>query len=265
MLAEASCAFGPGRFFLCPKAVPNREVLHGCLRLSDALRHAVRQVPALPSLRSGQPLVVRPHLARPRADGSPDLVQRGPARRQSGPDRPDGPRPQAEVLRDPDRDGVQGDRGRFPGGLSTGLRVHPPDHRRGPHTRRRGHTGAGAVPARADRAHLRSHRRGPRTPSCTSTTRRPCCSGGWCSVWTRTGSSTSPPAPPAWSASTPTPSRRPRSATSTRRRASPAPSPILRWRSARPSWRSSSPRRTARSSSTCPTRWRCTAPTPTPM
>ena len=106
-------------------------------------------------------------------DRGPELVQRGPARRQPGADRPDGPGAQADAVRDPGRHGIQGDRGRLPVRVAARLRLHPPDHRGGPDPRRRDHPGAGAVPARADRADLRGHRGAPSTPSCTSTTRPP--------------------------------------------------------------------------------------------
>ena len=60
------------------------------------------------------------------------VVQRRPARRQPGPDRPDGPGPQAADVRDAGRDGLQGDRGRVPVGVAARLRLRPPDHRGGP-------------------------------------------------------------------------------------------------------------------------------------
>ena len=58
-------------------------------------------------------------------------------------------------------DRVQGDRGRVPVGLPARLRLPAPDHRGGPRPRRRDHPGPGAVPRRADRAHLSIAGRGP--------------------------------------------------------------------------------------------------------
>ena len=60
----------------------------------------------------------------------------------------------------PGADGLQGDRGRLPVGLAARLRLRAPADRAGPDPRRRHDPGAGAVPRRADRAHLRGHRRG---------------------------------------------------------------------------------------------------------
>ena len=48
-----------------------------------------------------------------------------PARRQPGAHRPDGPRAQAADVRDPRRDGLQGDRGRLPVGVAARLRLRP--------------------------------------------------------------------------------------------------------------------------------------------
>ena len=78
-----------------------------------------------------------------------------PARRQPGPDRPDDPRPQAADVRAAGPDGLQGDRGRLPGGQPDRLRLRPPADRGRPGPRRRHHPGADPGPRRADRAHLR--------------------------------------------------------------------------------------------------------------
>ena len=86
---------------------------------------------------------------------APALGQRRPARRQPGPDRPDGLRAQAGAVPDAGRRRLQGDRGRVPLGLPDRLRLPAPDHRRGAHPRRRRDPGAGPVPPGADRAHLR--------------------------------------------------------------------------------------------------------------
>ena len=58
--------------------------------------------------------------------------------------------------------------------------------------------------SRADRAHLRVHRRFRAARSSTSTTRRRRCSGAWCSGWTRTASTTSPSRAPSSARSSPT-------------------------------------------------------------
>ena len=69
--------------------------------------------------------------------------------------------------------------------------------------------------------------------SCTSTTRRRCCSAASCSASTRTASRRSRPTPRRCAASSKTRCRARRSATSTRPRASPAPRSTTRSRSAR--------------------------------
>ena len=104
------------------------------------------------------PIVLdRPHLAQPGHRQGAAVVLGRPPRRQPGADRPDGPGAQAAHVRGPREDGLQGDRGRVPGGQPAGLRLHPPaDHRR-PDPRRRDDPGADAVPPRAHRAHLREH------------------------------------------------------------------------------------------------------------
>ena len=111
---------------------------------------ALRQVPAVPPARAA-----RPHLARPADQEGAAVVLGRPPRRQPGAHRPDGPGPQAPHVRHRRGDGLQGDRGRLPVGQPARLRLHPPAHRGGPRPRRRHHPGAHAVPARADRAHLR--------------------------------------------------------------------------------------------------------------
>ena len=103
----------------------------------------------------------------------------------------------------------------------------------GPHPRRRDHPGAGPVPRRAHRAHLRIAGAVPPGPSSTSTIRRPSSSAGWCSASTGRASSTSPSTPPDCAGSSSPPCPEPISATSTRRRASPGPSRTSPSRSAR--------------------------------
>ena len=146
------------------------------------------------SYRSHVPLVLaRPHLARPPVHARAPLGQRRPARRQSGPDRPDGPRTQAGAV--PRRWSTSGSRRSRSGSrrpprptstssASSSTRACIPDDVDDP--------GARPVPGGADRAHLRVARRAPSGPSCTSTTRSRSCSGGSCSAWTRPASSTSP-------------------------------------------------------------------------
>ena len=114
--------------------------------------NAVRQVRPVRADRAD-----RPHVAEPGHRRSAAVVLGRPPRRQPGADRPDGPGAQAAHVRGPREDGLQGDRGRVPGGQPAGLRLHPPaDHRR-PDPRRRDDPGVDAVPPRAHRAHLREH------------------------------------------------------------------------------------------------------------
>ena len=87
--------------------------------------------------------------------------------------------------------GLQGDRGRLPVGQPDRLRLRPRADRGGPDPRRRRDPGADPGPRGADRAHLRVDRAAPSRRSCTSTTRRPRCSAGSSSAWTRTASTTS--------------------------------------------------------------------------
>ena len=183
----------------------------------------------------------RPHLAGQGHRPGAAVVRGRPARRQPGPDRPDEPGPQAPHVRAAGRDGLQGDRGRLPVGQPDRLRLRPRDHRAGRHPRRRHHPGADAVPARADRAHLRGAATAPRTPSCTSTTRRRPCSAAWCFAPTATRSRTSPPTAPAsaWRKRPSTPA--PDGATSTPRSPTPAPSWSTPKRCATRSPRSSQP------------------------
>ena len=68
---------------------------------------------------------------------------------------PMSPGPQAADVRAAGADGLQGDRGRLPGGQPDRLRLRPAAHRGGPDPRRRRHPGADPGPGRADRAHLR--------------------------------------------------------------------------------------------------------------
>ncbi len=164
----------------------------------------------------------------------PAVVLGRPARRQPGAHRSDGPRSQAPHVRSARRDGLQGDRGRFPVGQPARLRLRAPAHRGGPDSRRRDDPGAHAMPPGADRAHIREH------PGCAACDRallqldEPAATARSCSASSSPTSSTSPSTPPVCAAS----SRRQhprhaRFATSTRRRASRSPSPTSRSRSAR--------------------------------
>ena len=152
-----------------------------------AQRHAA---PALRAVHPGRP--DRPHLAHPAHDPGAALVRGRPARRQPGADRPDEPGAQAGDVRAARADGLQGDRGRLPGGEPDRLRLRPDAHRGGPDPRRRRHPGADPGPRGADRAHLRVARAAPSRRSCTSTTRPRRCSAASSSASTRTASSTSP-------------------------------------------------------------------------
>ena len=147
----------------------------------------------------------RPHLAGQEAREGAPLVLGRPARRQPGPHRSHGPRAQAAHVRDPRRDGLQGDRGRLPLGVAARLRLRAPPDRGGPGAGRRDDPGADPVPSRADPADLRVPARAPGGPSSTSTTPPPSCSGAWCSVSTSRASSTSPSTRPSSAGS----SRRP--------------------------------------------------------
>ncbi len=118
-----------------------------------ALRRLAHAVPPLPAVPPAHP--ARPDLAGRRPHPGTALGQRRPAGRQSGPGRSHGPGAQIEVVRDPRRHRLQGDRGRVPRRLPDRLRLPAPDHRRGGDPRRRDHPGTGAVPGGADRAHLR--------------------------------------------------------------------------------------------------------------
>ena len=92
-------------------------------------------------------------------DKAPALVLGRPARRQPGADRPDGPVRKRRMFDELRGDGLQRDRGRLPSRQPARLRLRPPAHRGGPHPGRRDHPGPRPVPRRADRAHLRVHRR----------------------------------------------------------------------------------------------------------
>ncbi len=144
----------------------------------------------------------RPHVAGPPVRKGAPLGQRRPARRQPGPDRPDGLRAQARPLPTAGRRRLQGDRGRVPLGQPDRLRLPAADHRRGPRPRRRRDPGAHAMPPGADRAHLRVARRARPGPASTSTTRSPNCNEGSSSGSTRRASSTSPSRPPSCASNT---------------------------------------------------------------
>ncbi len=151
----------------CPYPPPNgRGLLHFSEPISDHHhRHkkashasaasnteedAVRQVQALRPRRAP-----RPHLAERRHRQGTAVVQRRPARRQPGADRPDGSTAQASHVRRPGQDGFQGDRGRLPVGEPARLRLHSSTDRGRPDPRRRHDPGTGAVPTGVDRANLR--------------------------------------------------------------------------------------------------------------
>ena len=203
----------------------------------------LRQVPALRAARAA-----RPHLAGQEAHEGAPLVLRRPPGRQPGPHRPHGPGAQAAHVRDPRRDGVQGDRGRLPVGVAARLRLRPPPHRGGPGPGRRDHPGADAVPSRADPADVR-------VPAGRAAGDRPLLQlhldpAAARGVRPRQGraSSTSPSTRPSSAGSSRRRCPAPRSSTSTRPRATPAPRSSSPSRSARRSWTSSSRPRTARSS-----------------
>ena len=102
---------------------------------------------AVPARRSP-----RSHLARQvHHDGAALAVHRSPGR-QPGADRPDEPGPQAQDVRAPGPDGLQGDRGRVPGREPDRLRLRPRADRGGPHPGRRPDLGAHPGPGGPDRA-----------------------------------------------------------------------------------------------------------------
>ncbi|CAA9332996.1 MAG: 2-isopropylmalate synthase, partial [uncultured Frankineae bacterium] len=112
----------------------------------------------LPPVPAGRP--PRPHVARPCRRPRPAVVQRRPARRQPGPHRPDGRRPQDADVPAARRHGLQGDRGRLPGREHDRLRLHPGSRRAGPRPRRRHDPGPHPGARGAHRAH-RAVARGP--------------------------------------------------------------------------------------------------------
>ena len=86
-----------------------------------------------------------------------------PARRQPGADRPDEPGPQAQDVRPPGPDGLQGDRGRLPQRQRDRLQLRPPADRARQGARGRHHLGADPGPRGPDRAHRAvAGRRAPR-------------------------------------------------------------------------------------------------------
>ena len=87
------------------------------------------------------------------------LVQRRPARRQPGADRADGCRAEDAAVPAARDHGLQGDRGRFSGGIADRLRFRPQADRRAADPRRRHGAGADTVARAADPAHVRSARR----------------------------------------------------------------------------------------------------------
>ena len=186
---------------------------------------AVREVPSV-----GTDLAHRSHVARPAHHQGAAVVLGRPARRQPGADRPDGPDSQAAHVRGAGQHGVQGDRGRVPAASQPDFDFIRQLINEDLDSRRRHDPGARAMPAGADRAHLRVHPGAPRAIihfyNSTNPLQRQVVFGS-----TRTASSTSPSTPPA------SPQARgqhpsPPFATSTRRRASRSPSPTSLSRSA---------------------------------
>jgi len=87
-----------------------------------------------------------------------------------GTDRPDEPGPQAQDVRAPGPDGLQGDRGRVPGLGPDRLRLHPRADRGGPDPGRRPDLGADPGQGRPDRALGPSRSSARIWPPCTCTT-----------------------------------------------------------------------------------------------
>ena len=108
---------------------------------------AVRALRAVPTDRPAGP-----HLARQGDHRGAALALDRPARRQPGAHRPDEPGAEDDDVRPPGPDGLQGDRGRLPGGQRDRLRVRPPAHRERPDPRRRHHLGADPGPRGPHRA-----------------------------------------------------------------------------------------------------------------
>ena len=144
-----------------PTVHPRRKQRRHGTGTRDPEADALREVPAVPSPLGPRRRPLGSHLAGQAAGEGTDLVLGRPARRQPGPDRPDGPGPQAPHVHPVGRHGLQGDRGRVPVGVPDRLRFPARDHRAGPDPRRRDHPGPRPVPRRTDRAHLRGAARCP--------------------------------------------------------------------------------------------------------
>ena len=189
---------------------------------------AHREVPDLRTHRPAGPEVARKgHHPRAR------VVQRRPSRRQPGPRQPDGPRAQAAHVRDARQDGLQGDRGRVPGGLGNRLRFLSLPHRERRDPGRRHRPGPHPVAARAHHPYLRE-RRGREAGDRPSLQLDldPAAPGG---VRAGPGGNLRDRrrAARSWYASSPRPAPRRTGSTNTRRRASRGPSSSTRSRSAR--------------------------------
>ena len=164
------------------------------------------------------------------------LVRGRPARRQPGPDRPDVGRAQAADVPPARADGLQGDRGRLPGGQPDRLRLRPLADRAGPDPGRRHHPGADPVPRPPDRAHLRVAARRPAGDRPLLQLDLDAAAPGRLRPGPRRHHRHRDQRAPGCARSTPRRSRRtPRSSTSTPPSRTPAPSWSTRWRSARPS------------------------------
>ena len=175
------------------------------------------------------------------------LVRGRPARRQPGPDRPDVGRAQAAHVQPAGADGLQGDRGRLPGGQPDRLRLRPAAHRAGPDPGRRHHPGADPVPGASDRAHLRvAARRQAGHRALLQLDLDAAAAGRVRPGPGRHHRHRDQRRPAVPEVRQEIPRRTPRSSTSTRRSPTPAPSWTTRWRSAPRSSTSSSRRRTGR-------------------
>ena len=178
---------------------PDHSRTHHPARTHMTITSAAAQrdaVPALPRLPADRP--ARPHLADADDHRGAALALDRPARRQPGADRPDDPGPQDEDVRAAGPDGLQGDRGRLPGGQRDRLRLRPPADRERPDPRRRHDLGADPGPRGPDRAHRAVAGRRTTAPTSTSTTRWRRCSAGSSSTPARTRSRTSRSAAPSW-------------------------------------------------------------------
>ena len=152
-LTRAACSVGLVPLPGAPACLRARPMSDDPIARQRPSRDAVRALPAVPAAVRRRP--ARPAVARPAHRDRAPLVRRRPARRQPGPDRPDVARAQAADVHAAGADGLQGDRGRLPGGQPDRLRLRPAAHRAGPDPGRRDDPGADAVPGAPDRPHLR--------------------------------------------------------------------------------------------------------------